>query len=826
MFTGLIEHLGTVTQIDKDSNGCTLVIGKSGEILGDCKIGDSIAVNGCCLTVTEFDAKENGGWFKVWLANETLERSDLGDRKTGDQVNLERAMGAHVRFGGHFVQGHVDGTATIVERDPDGDSVRLTFEFGEDTLLRYLVEKGYVTIDGASLTVTFVDDTKKRFGIMLIQHTQEKITLGRKEIGSRVNIEVDMVGKYVEKSVTAALGGSGGEGLRKLVEKVVTEFNAVKVPVNLLLEDSDGCKTKGGCLRTAAEQKLNKGQVTSKLAYNDSVRPPSPLKSYVSSSSPAVIRPKAKVNSSATPSTLRKPPKSTPVRPSSPSKLPKLQPSNSSSTQPPRIRAVKSTSLRPQTAQSTPTTPILGSNSRPRFGSVSLHPDSYSPPRADSIFASSDIDTLSDTGAAPRIKAKVSRAAKHASVDVASLYPSSPSVLSPSHRVRAPSISSATSAPILRSTNIARSSPSPPAQRFTYQPFSSPATHDLDDTIHVNSYRYTPKVDPASIPLPPHSPPVSAVSFSSRSSVSHSSVSQSASQSTSTTSSLKHNNDVIVNGVPDLRGTLDTLLLFNDVDDTPSVHTPADTKATSEERKVVDEAKSNRKIADLEITNRSLLAINSSLEATKHRQAKEIRELRRKLRESRLILPPRTYRAVTSKDKPTSPTGLGLALDDDLVSDPDADPEEDSDPENPDTYLDKANNRIGYHDYLNDADDETYRRLRLRMNDLIETGQRALEMKPKDFVDKVGNGGNWKKVLSAEEVRDWRGSEGEGEYDPDKSLLEPTTVLIGLEGDERRRRKSYDEREDEELDEVEAMMIPRDSVSPSPTPDILVTRSH
>jgi riboflavin synthase len=121
------------------------------------------------------------------------------------------------------MQGHVDGTAKIVEKEPDGDSVRLTFEFADDGLLRYLVEKGYVTIDGASLTVTFVDDSQKRFGIMLIQHTQEKITLGKKEIGSRVNIEVDMVGKYVEKSVIGALGGSGGEGLRKLVEKVVTE---------------------------------------------------------------------------------------------------------------------------------------------------------------------------------------------------------------------------------------------------------------------------------------------------------------------------------------------------------------------------------------------------------------------------------------------------------------------------------------------------------------------------------------------------------------------------------------------------------------------------
>ncbi|KAG6889970.1 hypothetical protein C0995_012930 [Termitomyces sp. Mi166 len=210
MFTGLIEHLGTVLSIVVDSGGCTLTIGDSGPILVDCHIGDSIAVNGACLTVTAFDKEEKGGWFTVWLANETLERTDLGERKEGDQLNLERAMGAHGRFGGHFVQAHVDGTATIVSRVADGDSLRLSFELPEGTgarpsLLRYLIPKGYVTIDGASLTVTQVDDGERRFDVMLIQHTQTKITLGQKRVGAKVNVEVDMVGKYVEKSVQAAV---------------------------------------------------------------------------------------------------------------------------------------------------------------------------------------------------------------------------------------------------------------------------------------------------------------------------------------------------------------------------------------------------------------------------------------------------------------------------------------------------------------------------------------------------------------------------------------------------------------------------------------------
>ncbi|KJA28347.1 hypothetical protein HYPSUDRAFT_197232 [Hypholoma sublateritium FD-334 SS-4] len=221
MFTGLIEHMGTVSAIAHDDGGCTLTIGQAGPVLGDCHIGDSIAVNGACLTVTAFDAV--GGWFTVWLANETLGRTDLGERRVGEQVNLERAMGAGVRFGGHFVQAHVDGTAAIVGREADGDSVRLRFAVKDAGLLRFLVVKGYVTLDGASLTVTEVDDGAQTFGVMLIQHTQERITLGRKAVGATVNVEVDMVGKYVLKSVEAALGGDGAEGIRGLIEKVVLD---------------------------------------------------------------------------------------------------------------------------------------------------------------------------------------------------------------------------------------------------------------------------------------------------------------------------------------------------------------------------------------------------------------------------------------------------------------------------------------------------------------------------------------------------------------------------------------------------------------------------
>ncbi|KAK0208712.1 hypothetical protein DFS33DRAFT_1305154 [Desarmillaria ectypa] len=232
MFTGLIEHLGTVSDIVVDAGGCTLTISDSAPILVDCNIGDSIAVNGACLTVTEFDKMASGGYFKVWLANETLERTDLGEHRVGDQLNLERAMAPHVRFGGHFVQGHVDTTATVIDCLADGDSLRISFELPEPSdsrpsLLPYLIPKGYVTIDGTSLTLTDVNDSKRTFSVMLIQHTQEKITLSKKKIGAKVNIEVDMVGKYVEKSVSAALAGDGGQ-LRPLIERILADVLAKK----------------------------------------------------------------------------------------------------------------------------------------------------------------------------------------------------------------------------------------------------------------------------------------------------------------------------------------------------------------------------------------------------------------------------------------------------------------------------------------------------------------------------------------------------------------------------------------------------------------------
>ncbi|KAF8527407.1 Lumazine-binding protein [Hysterangium stoloniferum] len=230
MFTGLVEHMGYVSSIvpldttESGGEGWSMTISNAAEILDDCHIGDSISVNGACLTVTEHTTDS----FKVGLAPETLEKTNLGKLAEGDYVNLERAMAAHVRFGGHFVQGHVDSTATIVSIIPDENSMRFLFKLPEGTsLLPYIIPKGYIAIDGISLTLTSVSDMDHTFGVMIIAHTQNKVTLARKSVGETVNIEVDMLGKYVEKAVIASFGGdsespgSAGEGLRAMIEKVV-----------------------------------------------------------------------------------------------------------------------------------------------------------------------------------------------------------------------------------------------------------------------------------------------------------------------------------------------------------------------------------------------------------------------------------------------------------------------------------------------------------------------------------------------------------------------------------------------------------------------------
>ena len=193
MFTGIVEEKGVVQKIAKGVHCASLVIA-AGKIMEDLHVGDSIAVNGVCLTVTEF-AKQT---FQADVMPETMNRSSLGMLRTGSHVNLERAMPANGRFGGHIVSGHIDGTGVIAEVKREENAVWYTISAGEN-IMRYIIEKGSVAIDGISLTVAKV--TQTTFSVSTIPHTRSATTLGERRPGDLVNLENDIVGKYVEKFI-------------------------------------------------------------------------------------------------------------------------------------------------------------------------------------------------------------------------------------------------------------------------------------------------------------------------------------------------------------------------------------------------------------------------------------------------------------------------------------------------------------------------------------------------------------------------------------------------------------------------------------------------
>ena len=191
MFTGIVEELGEVAALD-DLGDAARVTLRGKLVTGDAGHGDSISVNGVCLTVVDVD----GDTFTADVMKETLDRSSLGALRVGDPVNLERAAMVSTRLGGHMVQGHVDGVAKIVAREPGTQWDVVTFTL-PPSLARYVVEKGSITVDGVSLTVTAV--AAGTFSVSLIPTTLALTTLGRKGVGDRVNLEVDVIAKYVEK---------------------------------------------------------------------------------------------------------------------------------------------------------------------------------------------------------------------------------------------------------------------------------------------------------------------------------------------------------------------------------------------------------------------------------------------------------------------------------------------------------------------------------------------------------------------------------------------------------------------------------------------------
>lgn len=204
MFTGIIEETGTLGGIRKGQHSAVLRI-NARTVLEGVKIGDSIAVNGVCLTVTAFDASG----FSADVMHETLNRSSLGSLSPGSRVNLERAMPANGRFGGHIVAGHVDGTGKIRDIRRDDNAVWYTIH-AEPAVLRYIVEKGSITIDGISLTVARVNSDT--FAVSVIPHTASVTNLSDRKKGDTVNLENDIIGKYVERLLTFPAPGTGTAG--------------------------------------------------------------------------------------------------------------------------------------------------------------------------------------------------------------------------------------------------------------------------------------------------------------------------------------------------------------------------------------------------------------------------------------------------------------------------------------------------------------------------------------------------------------------------------------------------------------------------------------
>lgn len=206
MFTGIVEELGEITSVQRGDGGAARLRVRGPVVAGDAGLGDSIAVNGVCLTVVETDGTE----FAVDVVDETLRRSGLDKAEVGHRVNLERAAALGDRLGGHIMQGHVDGTGVFLSRGPDGMA-----KFAlPPSLARYVVGKGSIAVDGVSLTVASLAEDGE-LGIALIPATLEATTLGRTEPGDLVNLEVDVLAKYVEKLagpyLAPAQGDNGGD---------------------------------------------------------------------------------------------------------------------------------------------------------------------------------------------------------------------------------------------------------------------------------------------------------------------------------------------------------------------------------------------------------------------------------------------------------------------------------------------------------------------------------------------------------------------------------------------------------------------------------------
>lgn len=217
MFTGIIEEIGKIKSIERHFNSIKLTVAAK-KIMSDMHIGDSISTNGICLTVTTF----NESSFTVDVMPETMMMTNFKNLKVNDAVNLERALAANGRLGGHIVSGHIDGIGTIIRKYNDDKAIRMSFSTSP-SILELIVKKGSIAIDGISLTVTDVDSTS--FSVSIIEHTQGETTLTSKKIGDTVNLENDVIGKYVQKMFAGTRNNANSDTNNKGISLDFLESN-------------------------------------------------------------------------------------------------------------------------------------------------------------------------------------------------------------------------------------------------------------------------------------------------------------------------------------------------------------------------------------------------------------------------------------------------------------------------------------------------------------------------------------------------------------------------------------------------------------------------
>lgn len=211
MFTGIIQAVGKIKGIEQQQGDVRLTVDTADLDLSDAQLGDSIAVNGVCLTAIELMPEQ----FVADVSNETLSATTMGDVTVGSPVNLECALQAQTRLGGHLVSGHVDGVGRVIERKADARSIRFTFSLPKD-LARYVAQKGSICIDGISLTVNKVDDSS--FSVNIVPHTLEMTTLGYREVGDVVNLEVDVIARHLERLMLGESKNPASVNYKKLLE--------------------------------------------------------------------------------------------------------------------------------------------------------------------------------------------------------------------------------------------------------------------------------------------------------------------------------------------------------------------------------------------------------------------------------------------------------------------------------------------------------------------------------------------------------------------------------------------------------------------------------